>query len=105
MFDTIPRRRLFSLAATGTLSGWLGRLAAHAAERPAPKSCILLWMSGGPSHLDTFDPKPMAPLEYRGPFGAIGTRVPGIQLPEHLPLLAQQMDKFSIVRSVTSPEG
>lgn len=75
---------------------------------PSPKrdvACILLWMGGGPSHIDTFDPKPQASPEYRGPFNAIGTSVAGIQLSEHLPKLARQMDKFSILRSVTSPDG
>jgi hypothetical protein len=79
-------------------------------DAPAPKAkrdvaCILLWMEGGPSHIDTFDPKPQAPQEYRGDFAAIPTNVKGIQICEHLPKLAQQMDKFSILRSVTSPDG
>jgi hypothetical protein len=78
---------------------------AMAAPGAKEKSCILLWMGGGPSHVDTFDPKPAAGMEIRGPFNAIGTNVSGIQISEHLPLLAKQMDKFSIVRSVTSPEG
>lgn len=68
-------------------------------------SCILLWMGGGPSQVDTFDPKPEAPQEIRGTFKAIPTNVSGIQLSEHLPKLAKQMDKFSILRSVTSPDG
>ena len=66
---------------------------------------ILLWMGGGPSHIDTFDPKPEATQEIRGSFGAIPTNVSGIQVSEHLPKLAKQMDKFSIIRSVTSPDG
>ncbi len=68
-------------------------------------SVILLFMSGGPSQIDTFDPKPDAPTDYRGSFKAIGTNVAGMQLSEHLPLLAKQADKFSILRSVTSPDG
>lgn len=68
-------------------------------------SIILLWMGGGPSHIDTFDPKPEATQEIRGPFKAIGTNVAGIQVSEYLPKLAKQMDKLSIVRSVTSPDG
>ena len=62
-------------------------------------------MGGGPSHIDTFDPKPDAPTDIRGAFGAIPTNVSGIQISEHLPKLAKQMDKFSIIRSVTSPDG
>jgi hypothetical protein len=66
----------------------------------AATSVILFWLSGGPSHLDTWDPKPDAPSEIRGPFKAISTKVPGIQICEHLPLQAQIMDKLTIIRSV-----
>lgn len=69
------------------------------------KSCILLFLSGGPSHLDTWDPKPNASSDYRGEFGAISTNVAGIQLSEHLPRMAQVADKLAILRSLTSPEG
>jgi hypothetical protein len=68
-------------------------------------ACILLWMGGGPSHIDTFDPKPYAPQDIRGSFGAIKTNVTGVQISDQLPKLAKQMDKFSILRSVTSPDG
>ncbi len=108
--DGLTRRdfiRVGSLAALGlTLPGLLE---AHAdtiggAARKQDVACILLWMGGGPSHIDTFDPKPDAPQEIRGAFGAIPTNVSGIRISEHLPKLAQQMDKFSILRSVTSPD-
>ena len=69
------------------------------------KSCILLWMDGGPSHLETFDPKRDVPEEVRGPFKPIATIVPGIELSEFLPLTATVTDKLAIVRSVTSPLG
>lgn len=62
-------------------------------------SVILMWMQGGPSHIDTFDPKPDAPVEIRGEFKAIPTCLPGVQLCEHLPRLAANLDKFSIIRS------
>src|SRR5215217_1227322 len=68
-----------------SLSGWLGRLAAAAPAGQRPKSCILLWMAGGPSHIDTFDPKVDAPENVRGEFGAIETSVPGIRISEHFP--------------------
>jgi hypothetical protein len=68
-------------------------------------SAILIWLAGGPSHLDTFDPKPDAPLEIRGNFKAIDTRAGGIQVSEHLPHIADQMDKLCLVRSMTSPTG
>ncbi len=68
-------------------------------------ACILLWMGGGPSHIDTFDPKPDAPQEFRGTFGVVETNVKGIRISDQLPKLAKQMDKFSILRSVTSPDA
>lgn len=75
-----------------------------AAEGTA-KSVILLWLGGGPSHLDMWDLKPEAPEEIRGLFKPISTNVPGIQISEHMPKLAQQMDKLCIIRSMTSPEA
>lgn len=76
------------------------------AEQPAiAKRCILIWLDGGPSHLETFDPKPAAPAEVRGPLAAIRTNLPGIEISECLPQLAQRMDRAAIVRSVTSPLG
>lgn len=65
-----------------------------------PKSVILLWMAGGPSHIDTWDPKPDRPLQNRGPFGVISTRLPGTILCEHLPKQAAMLDKFTLIRSV-----
>lgn len=69
------------------------------------RSCILIWLDGGPSHIDTFDPKPNAAREVRGPFNAIQTRLPGIEISELFPELACRMDQVSLVRSVTSPLG
>src|SRR5205823_5033954 len=67
---------------------------------PGGKSVILLWMAGGPSHIDTLDPKPDRPLENRGPFGVIRTKLPGIVICEHLPKMAAMLDRFTIIRSV-----
>jgi hypothetical protein len=67
-------------------------------------SCIVIWQSGGCSHLDTFDMKPEAPARYRGEFKPIPTNVPGIHICEHLPLTAKQMDKVAILRSMRSSE-
>src|SRR5947208_4571709 len=64
------------------------------------KAVILLWMTGGPSHLDTWDPKPSRPLENRGPFGVIPTRLPGVHICEHLPKQAAMLDRFTLIRSV-----
>ncbi|MFO0905937.1 MAG: DUF1501 domain-containing protein [Pirellulales bacterium] len=68
--------------------------------RRAPKSVILFWLSGGPSHLDMWDTKPDAPQEIRGPYGVIPTKIPGVQFCEHLPKQASIADKLSVLRSV-----
>jgi uncharacterized protein (DUF1501 family) len=68
-------------------------------------SCIVLFLVGGPSHIDTWDPKPDAPAQIRGPFQPIHTNVPGIEVCEHLPLMAQMADRFTIVRSVFHKEA
>jgi len=70
-------------------------------HRATAKSVILLFQFGGPSHLETFDPKPNAPREIRGEFETIGTNVPEIQITEHLPRMAQLADKYSLVRTVS----
>lgn len=64
------------------------------------KAVILLWMTGGPSQIDTWDVKPMAPREIRGPFTPIDTKLPGVQICEYLPKLAGMLDKFTLIRSV-----
>jgi hypothetical protein len=63
-------------------------------------SCIFLWLDGGPSHFETFDPKPSAPDTIRGPYGVIDTKVPGIRICELLPTLAQSMDQCCLIRSM-----
>ncbi len=75
-------------------------IAAAAGNQRRKTSVILFWLSGGPSHLDMWDPKPDAPSEIRGPFSAISTKVPGVQVCEHLPLTAKLMDRLTILRSV-----
>jgi uncharacterized protein (DUF1501 family) len=100
------RRQFLGLSLAGTLSLALSpslqRLAA--ADRPGSrvKACILVWLNGGPSHIDTFDPKPGA--DTNGPFKAIDTAVPGMQFSEHLPRLAKQAKHLAVVRSLTSRE-
>jgi hypothetical protein len=81
----------------------LPAFAAGAAKATAKaRAVIQIWMWGGPSHLDTFDPKPDAGSDYTGPFAKpIATNVPGLRINELLPLLARQADKYSIVRSLT----
>src|SRR5947209_16429816 len=102
------RRDFLRFAAAGaaltSTSGWIDVLAAHAAgARTKHKSCILLWMEGGPSQKDTFDMKPGT--KDAGEFKPIATSVPGIQISEHFPKLAQQMQHAAIVRSMSTPEG
>lgn len=99
------RRNFLSLAATAPFSGWFGRLAARAADEPQAKSCILLWMAGGPSHLDTFDLKPDAPADIRGEFRPIETSVPGIAISEHFPQFAKLMDHAALLRGMSTAES
>ena len=85
----------------------LARLQAQGAIRSSGigKSVILFWLSGGPGHMETWDPKPRAPAEYRGPFGAIDTSVPGIEFGELLPEQARLADKLAVVRTVNHGSG
>jgi uncharacterized protein (DUF1501 family) len=101
-------RRNFVTTLAGGLFGALAADAllpreARAAPPPKAKACIVLWMNGGPSHVDTFDPKPGAPGG--GPFKAIKTRAPGLSLCEHLPHVADQAHHLAVVRGMTSKEG
>lgn len=75
-------------------------IASAAGQSKRKTSVILFWLSGGPSQIDMWDPKPDAPSEIRGPFGDIPTRLPGVHVCEHLPLTAKLMDKLTILRSV-----
>ena len=103
--------RVGGLAALGlSLTDWLQLRKASAsspvANRAAvAKRCILIWLDGGPSHLETFDPKPLASKEVRGPLSTIGTSVNGIELNECLVETAKRMDDIAIIRSMTSPLG
>src|SRR5439155_11907657 len=66
------------------------------------RGVILAFCPGGPSHLETLDPKPEAPLEIRGSFGTVATALPGVRLGEHLPRLARSLDRLTLVRSMTT---
>src|SRR5690242_6187545 len=86
-----------------TLADFL-RLKAQANEQGQPTrdtAVILFWMGGGPSHIDMYDLKPNAPVEFRGEFRETATNVEGIRISEHLPMHTRVMDKMNIVRSVT----
>src|SRR5579883_417675 len=96
--DGVSRRDFLhagSLAALGlTLPELLARRAAGAAP-DRDVNCIMIILVGGPSHIDTWDPKPKAPAEIRGPFRPIATQAPGIQITELFPRMAQHTDKIS----------
>jgi hypothetical protein len=83
----------------------LWRLRAEGAATQRNTSVILLWLDGGPSQLETYDPKPEAPVEYRGPYGTIETNVPGIRISDILPYHAQHADKMVFVRSLHHGTG
>src|SRR5438876_501602 len=96
--------KLGSLALGGAgLSNLLGlRAAALEARQAVPDtSVIFLWLPGGPPHMETYDMKPDAPAEYRGDFKPIRTKVPGLDICEHLPLHAQVADRFALIRSIS----
>src|SRR5260221_8498784 len=105
---TLNRRRCLQVAGAGVVGVSLpnlGRLAAGADPGTGrAKSVLIVLLSGGPSQLDTLDPKPEAPPEIRGEFSSIGTAIPGISICEHLPQLAQQMGRWSIVRTLAHLE-
>ena len=86
---------------------WLSRGDAIAAttSKAAAKSCILLWLDGGPSHLEMWDPKTDSPSEVRGPFGSIATSIPGVHFSENLRQLSSLAHRMTIIRSMTSPLG
>lgn len=103
-------RRVWLRMATSSVFGALvsrwcthGVAAAAVPQTARAKACILLWLNGGPSHVDTFDPKPGRPAG--GPFKAIPARAPGMTLSEHLPRLADKGGQLAIVRSMSSKEG
>ena len=106
MLPPCNRRQFLRVGAFGASFNWPDMLraaaAGRAAGRPArAKSAILVFLAGGPSHIDTFDPKPAAPAEVRGEFRTVPTRLPGIRFCEHLPRLAGMLDKLSVLRAVT----
>src|SRR5688572_28764030 len=88
------------ILALGGLTAAQLAAAREAAAGPKDTSVILFWMWGGPSQLETWDMKPNAPTEYRGPFRPIATNTPGIEICELFPKLAQQSHHYSLVRSL-----
>ncbi len=112
----ITRRELLQVGYSGLLGIGLPSLLARRAEAAdtarlaggdvrKPKSMILVFLTGAPSHLDTFDMKPDAPAEIRGEFKPIATKLPGVYVCEHLPRLAARADKYALVRSLAHREN
>src|SRR5262249_32116223 len=105
--DGVNRRQFLRVGGFGlaglTLADLL-RNQAHAADS-RPKSVIYVVPGGGPSHIDMWDLKPAAPVESRGPFKPIPTKVPGIQICEMMPLQAQLMDRLALLRGIRSVEN
>src|SRR5947208_12773473 len=108
--DGIHRRNFLQVGAFGaglTLADLLRARSAKAADGSRPtnaKSVIMVYLPGGPSHMDMYDLKPDAPAEFRGEFKPIATNVPGVQICEHFPLQARMWDKLACIRSIVSTE-
>jgi hypothetical protein len=103
--DGVRRRDFLRLGVLGTtglaLADYLRLSEAGETRAATARAVIYVYLGGGPTHLDTFDPKPDAPAEYRGEFRPIETNVPGVRISEHLPKLAHCADKFAILRGVS----
>lgn len=111
--DGITRRDSLQLGLGALLgTGLVDGLRAVGETRPegsgpvaTAQRCILIWMDGGPTHFETFDPKPDAPLEFRGEFSAIDTAVSGVQFSEHMVKLAASLNDFAMIRSIRHDQG
>ena len=108
--DGIKRRDFLTIGVAGMAAVGLPELnRAKAESQPSlgnkGTSVILIWLDGGPGHMDMYDMKPAAPAEYRGIWGPIRTNVPGIEISELFPLQAKLADKFAIVRSLHHDSG
>lgn len=110
--DGMTRRDALQLGLGGFLgTGLVDGLRAQAASRadgtPAgpARSCILIWMDGGPTHFETFDPKPDAPAEYRGDFSDIPTAVSGVAFSQHMTQLASALGDYAMIRSIRHDQG
>jgi hypothetical protein len=105
--DGIGRRNFLKIGAFGAGLTLADLLRARAQANPAahistPKAAIMIYLPGGPSHMDMYDLKPDAPMEYRGEFKPIPTNVPGVQICEHMPRQARMFDQLAVIRSIVS---
>jgi uncharacterized protein (DUF1501 family) len=107
--QTLSRRGFLQVGASSVLGLSLAdllRAQESAGRNPgSARSVVLLWLWGGPSQLDTFDPKPNAPLEYRGPFATVPTRIPGVRFTELFPKLAGISDRLALIRTLVTPSN
>lgn len=105
----VDRRAFLRIGGLSVFGLGLPQVLAAQAQQPAAArrdvNCILLWMGGGPSNMDTFDMKPDAPAEYRGEFEPIQSNLTGLRICEHLPRMARNMDKVCLLRSVSHTES
>src|SRR2546423_7722946 len=107
----LSRRELLQVGGLGVLGLTLAdSLRSKAGANPPPRrrsepSCIFIFLEGGPSQLETFDPKPTAPSDVRGPYGPIPTSVPGLHICELLPMMARRMHHCALIRSLTGFDG
>jgi hypothetical protein len=103
----VTRRDCLQLGLTTLLGGGLANAlrASPTSPKAAAKSVILIWMDGGPTHFETFDPKPDAPAEYRGDFKTTAAKTPGVFFSEHMKRLAGMSDKLAVVRSIRHDQG
>src|SRR5262245_14915385 len=104
----LSRRQLLQVGGIGVLGLGLPRLLHAQTSRPgafSERSCIFIVQYGGASHLDSWNLKPLAPAEIRGPYRPIATRVPGLQICEKLPRLARLVDRYCLIRSMTHGNG
>lgn len=109
-FQALTRRQCLQVTGAGVVGAALPALpqvatASESITSGKAKSVLIVHLSGGPSQLDMWDPKPGAPAEIRGEFGSISTAIPGVSLGEHMPLLAQQLNRWSVVRTLSHGEG
>ena len=104
--DGLSRRNFLQIGAFGAGLSLAGMLRAREAQATGSsnKAAIMIYLPGGPSHMDMYDLKPDAPKEYRGEFNPIATNVPGIRISEYFPLQAKMMDKLAIIRSIVADD-
>jgi hypothetical protein len=107
----VTRRDYLQLGLGGLVAGGLSGVlrgtaeAASSPRRRQAKACILIWQDGGPSHYESFDPKPEAPVEIRGSFSTVPTTLPGVHFSQHMQRLASITDKISVIRSIRHNQG